>query len=105
VTIPVRKHLVTIQGASAEQQNWVDRFIGAARDGTGDWPHAHSHITLTVVPLATFVHAMEEAGWQLTADGPAERNAQPGTTVSPVPGPNQGTTYHNVLHSLLGDFH
>jgi hypothetical protein len=101
----VRKHLVTIQGASAEVQGWVDAFITSARTGTGDWPHAHSTIPMTQVPLATFTHAMEEIGWALTADGPVERTPAPGPVLDPVPDPDKGSAYHNLLHSLLGDFH
>jgi hypothetical protein len=103
---PVRKHLVTIQDASAEVQAWMDAFVDSARTGTGEWPHAHPVIPMSFVPLATFTHAMEQVGWGLTADGPVERNPTPGPVLSPVPeDPDKGSTYHNVLHSLLGNFH
>jgi hypothetical protein len=105
MTTPVRKHLVTILDASAEVQHWVDQFVAGARAGAGDWPHQHADIGLTVLPLARFTAVMAEAGWQITADGSVERSSDPGVPLSPTPGPSQGSTYHNVLHSLLGDFH
>ena len=101
MTTPVRKHLVTILDAPPEVQHWVDQFVAAARAGTGDWPHPHHEITLTVVPLETFDRVMTEAGWARTPAGPVS----PGGPVSPFPAPNNGSMYHNVLHGLLGNFH
>ena len=105
MTVPVRKHLVTVLDAAAETQHWVDQFIESARTGADGWPHPHTEITLTVLPLSKFNQAMEAAGWQLTPEGTIERGSQPGAPISPIPDPDQGSTYHNVLHSLLGDFH
>jgi hypothetical protein len=105
MTVPARKHLVTVLDATPDVQHWVDEFIAAARAGAGGWPHPHAEITLTVLPLARFIEAMEESGWELTPGGPIERGTQPGDPVSPLPGPNDGGIYHTMLHNMLGDFH
>jgi hypothetical protein len=93
MTTPVRKHLVTIDGATPEVQHWVDDFVASARAGTGDWPHPHTGITLTVVPLARLDQVLNQVGWARV------------TGRSPIPDPNSGGVYHTVLHGLLGDFH
>ncbi|WP_203786893.1 hypothetical protein [Paractinoplanes rishiriensis] len=97
MTTPVRKHLVTVVDAAPAVQAWVDQFIASARAGTGDWPHPHGGIEQTFIPLARFDAVMAEAGWARTAEGTVP--------MSPVPDPDKGGIYHNVLHSLLGDFH
>jgi hypothetical protein len=102
---PVRKHLVTIIGATEAQQQWVDRLVNSARAGTGDWPHPHPDIELTVVPLARFHEVMEDIGWQLTPDGPVDRHGPPDKVVDPIPDPNNGGMLHDAMHGLLGDFH
>jgi hypothetical protein len=102
MTTPVRKHLVTILDAPPAVQHWMDAFVAAARTGTGDWPHPHGGIPLTVVPLQTFDDVMTQVGWARAAGGPESTD---GVTLPPVPDPGRGGMYHNVLHSLLGDFH
>jgi hypothetical protein len=101
MTTPVRKHLVTVIDASPGVQDWVDQFVASARAGTGGWPHPHDGISRTTIPLARFDAVMAEVGWARTASG-ASSGPVP---LSPVPDPNQGGVYHNVLHSLLGNFH
>lgn len=102
MTTPLRKHLVTILDAPPAVQHWVDEFIASARTGSGDWPHPHGTIPMTVVPLQTFDDVMAQAGWARTAGGPQSPD---GVHSPPVPDPGRGGLYHNVLHGLLGDFH
>lgn len=101
MTTPVRKHLVTVLDAPPAVQHWVDAFVQSARSGTGDWPHPHDGIRLTVIPLARFDEVMTLVGWARTTQGPATGH----TPVDPVPDPDSGGIYHTVLHNLLGDFH
>ncbi|HYN94187.1 MAG TPA: hypothetical protein VES42_10110 [Pilimelia sp.] len=101
----LHKHLVTIQDATPETQAWVDRFIAAARAGTGNWPHAHQTIPMTVVPLATFERVMASVGWTATPAGPVERHPHGDDPVHPQPGPSDGSAWHDALHGMLGDFH
>ena len=96
MSVPVRKHLVTILDAPPEVQHWTDQFIAAARAGTGAWPHPHDGIPMTVVPLATFDAVMAQVGWART---PA------GVPADPFPDPNDGSRWHDALHGLLGNFH
>lgn len=97
MTSEIRKHLVTVIDAPAATQDWVDQFIEAARSGLGDWPHPHDGIVRTVIPLARFDAVMTQVGWARTTEGTIP--------LDPVPDPDNGSIYHNVLHGLLGDFH
>lgn len=100
-------HLVTVLGASEETQQWVDAFIAAAQAGAGDWPHPHPDIPPTVIPLEVFQAAIEAGGLGVIAEqraGGGAAQARPATDPAPDD-PSKGGTYHNVLHSLLGDFH
>lgn len=101
MTTPVRKHLVTVVDAAPAVQDWVDQFIASARAGTGDWPHPHTGIALTVIPLAQFDAVLAQAGWARTAEGASNGPI----LMDPVPDPDNGSIYHNVLHGLLGNFH
>lgn len=101
MTTPIRKHLVTIQGAPPSVQRWVDEFVAAARTGIGDWPHPHDTIPMTLVPYERFLDVVRHLGWDMGTEGPVS-GAVP---LGPVPRPHSGGVYHEALHSLLGDFH
>ncbi|GAB2961827.1 hypothetical protein GCM10027280_58310 [Micromonospora polyrhachis] len=119
--------VVSIVDAPDDVQQWVDALVEAARVGEGDFPHPHPDPPSRVLTLADLLHAIERAysvggvPWSIVErgfppiDGMAatdvtvviERTAAPATIKhddDPVR-PNSGTSAHNLLHSMLGDFH
>jgi hypothetical protein len=97
------KRLLTIIDAPAGVQQWVDAFVASARAGTGEWPHPHPTVPMTTVSAATFAQCVEKylgEAWWIVAPGSPERKPAPIPT-----DPDSGSAYHNLLHSLLGDFH
>jgi hypothetical protein len=106
-------NVVTVLDGTAEAQSWVDILVVQARSGVGDWPHAHpvippSQITMPELDSAIgrfFV--MDGRPWSVPSDGYPPLDP-PGRPVADPHGGdpgNRGTRGHNLLHSLLGDFH
>jgi hypothetical protein len=110
--------LVVLDDGSTAAQHWLDQAVQAAVAGSpGEWPHAHSQVPSTNVSLSTLVHAIENSFWVgnqpwsvVTMGFPPP----PGAVIGPTqlagdPPPDddmsRGSMYHNMLHSLLGNFH
>ncbi|KXK60751.1 hypothetical protein AWW66_17255 [Micromonospora rosaria] len=103
---------VVVVDGTVEVQQWLDDVLAAARLGSpGDWPHSHSDVPRATVTLDEVAKAI---GACFTADGVPWSVALLG--LPPLPGepfpvlagthhPAKGSAYHNMLHSLLGDFH
>ncbi|MFD2767971.1 hypothetical protein [Micromonospora eburnea] len=110
---------VLVTDGTPDVQQWLDKVVDAARLGTpGDWPHPHTEIPRAVITLDRLAKeiavcfAFAGVPWSLAEDGlPPLPGAQPGSTselAARDPGhtdPTKGSAYHNLMHSLLGDFH
>jgi hypothetical protein len=110
-TVPQQGRILTIANAPPGVQEWVDAFVEAARAGApGDWPHPHPEVPQKTVSLEALWRRIEEnfgsaqGPWSVVANG-----FPPTLSVAEQrkgePDPSKGSSYHNLLHSLLGDFH
>jgi hypothetical protein len=106
-------NVVTVLDGTAEAQFWVDTLVAQARSGAGDWPHAHPVIPsgqITLVELHSAIgryFVMDGRPWSVPRDGYPPLDPSPLPVADPHDGDagNRGTRGHNLLHSLLGDFH
>jgi len=106
---------LSIVDAPDDVQQWVDALVEAARVGGGEFPHPHPDPPSRVLTLADLLHAIERTysfggvPWSIV-----ERGFPPIDGTAALPAikhdddpvwPNSGTSAHNLLHSMLGDFH
>jgi hypothetical protein len=107
-------HLVLVSDGQPEDQQWVDAFIASAQSGAGDWPHTHPDIPRTSVTVDRLWKAIADnvqfdgVPWSVAEQGyPPFAGTEPAMIVSPPPpgDPNRGSVSHNLLHSILGNFH
>jgi hypothetical protein len=106
-------NVVTVLDGTAEAQSWVDTLVAQARSGTADWPHAHPAIPPSRITLSGLHAAIERyfvldgRPWSVPRDGYPLLGLSPHPVADPHGGDsgNRGTRSHNLLHSLLGDFH
>ncbi|WP_158277821.1 hypothetical protein [Pseudosporangium ferrugineum] len=112
--IAASARLVLVDDGGPEDQQWMDQFIASALSGEGDWPHAHPGIPRTVVSLDQVWRAIaaniraDGEPWSVRELGyPPLPGTVPASIAAPPPPdhPNKGSTSHNLLHSILGDFH
>ncbi|MFI7547877.1 hypothetical protein [Actinoplanes sp. NPDC049599] len=104
---------VTVVDGTAEAQEWVDTLVAQARTGTGDWPHKHPAVPAARITLAQLHVAIEHnyfadgRPWSVERDGyPPLEPGPAGLGARPDEDPgNRGSMSHNLLHSILGDFH
>lgn len=102
---------VLIVDAPPEVQSWVDSFIISAHTGAGNFPHPHPDIpaaTLTLAELEQVVRtALGSLPWGEGAaiSGGEVGAARPHHDPEHDTDPSTGSAYHNLLHSMLGDFH
>ncbi|BEL04395.1 hypothetical protein Q0Z83_025860 [Actinoplanes sichuanensis] len=106
-------NVVIVLDGTTEAQSWVDLLVVQARSGVGGWPHAHPTIPpsqITVSELNSAIgrfFVMDGRPWSVPGDGYPPLD-QPGHPVADPgagdPG-NRGTRAHNLLHSLIGNFH
>jgi hypothetical protein len=105
-------HIVAPKTTPPQFQGWLDAVVEAARKGApGDWPHAHPDLPSTEITMATFKRAVEanfeSSGepWSLERHGLPPLPGEDADHKAGDPDPNKGSSYHNLMHSLLGDFH
>ncbi|HWS38057.1 MAG TPA: hypothetical protein VN408_35645 [Actinoplanes sp.] len=106
-------NVVTVLDGPEEAQSWMDTVVAQARSGTGDWPHAHPIIPpgqITVSELHSVIgrfFVLDGRPWSVPGDGYPPLDLP----LVPIDDPNgadpgsRGTRAHNLLHSLLGNFH
>jgi hypothetical protein len=105
--------VVTVSDGTAEAQAWVDTLVARAQTGAGDWPHAHPAIPATRITLSQLHFAIEhnfvvdQRPWKVAQDGYPPLDPSPSQLTAgrgDDPG-SRGSMSHNLLHSILGDFH
>lgn len=118
-TKPETASRVVVIDGTPEAQQWLDTFIHAAQAGTpGDWPHPHAGIPGRRIKMSDLVAAIAmnfadaDGAWSIADRGfppppGGEVSVSAGAANAPRPpeDPSKGSAYHNLLHSLLGDFH
>ncbi|MFG1610286.1 hypothetical protein [Actinoplanes sp. NPDC049265] len=108
--------LVIVGDGGPADQQWMDAFIMSAQSGAGDWPHGHPDIPRTTVTrdqvwLAIAENVQIDGGpWSVAELGypPITGPSSPMLAARPRPphdDPNRGSVSHNLLHSILGNFH
>jgi hypothetical protein len=111
-----QRRILSIVDAPADVQQWVDSFIESARIGGGAaWPHPHPFMPTSTRTLGSLVASIEAnfsrngTAWSVVDNGFPPSTDLPVLAVaaqpSDEPAPNVGSAYHNLLHSLLGNFH
>ena len=106
--------VVVLNGVPADQQ-WMDQVTASARKGGDDWPHPHQSLPtgqVTQVELYKLIAAaFAVAGrpWSVATDGYPPIDGAVSAIAPPPPtddpDPSRGSSMHNLLHSILGDFH
>jgi hypothetical protein len=106
-----RARKLSVVGAPEEVQRWVDAFVESALDGHGDWPHQHIELPTTQTSLGRLWSAIQKdfasvtgQPWSVVSRG---FPPLPGSPLPPLPDDERprDSSYHNLLHSLFGDFH
>jgi hypothetical protein len=114
VDAAVNVRLVVVSDGGPEDQQWMDAFVASAQSGAGDWPHTHSSIPQASVTLDRLWTAIADnvqlggAPWSVAELGyPPLTGTEPAMIAAPPPSddPNRGSISHNLLHSILGNFH
>jgi hypothetical protein len=122
-TVRVDNPVVLVDG-TAEAKAWLGDLVAQARGGLGDWPHPHPAIPAARITLAQLHNAISanytvdgkpwsvaQQGYPPLQGGPPSVAAVAGggptdvAAVHPPDDPSKGSSSHNVLHSILGDFH
>ena len=104
---------VTVSDGTAEAQAWVDTLVAKAQKGADDWPHPHPSVPATRITLSQLHVAIEhnfvvdQRPWSVERDGypPLEPDPSQATAGGDEDPGNRGSMSHNLLHSILGDFH
>lgn len=105
---------VIVLGGVPGDQHWMDQVTSAARKGAGDWPHPHEplprgHVTQAMLyKLIATQFAVDGRPWSVATDGYPPIDDAESSIASPPsddPDPSRGSSMHNLLHSILGDFH
>ncbi|MEU4624777.1 hypothetical protein AB0G04_32995 [Actinoplanes sp. NPDC023801] len=105
--------IVLVSDGEPVDQRFVDLLVTAGQSGEGDWPHAHPRIPRSVITRAQLWRAVAEnfrfdgEPWSVPDHGYPSLVGPPATSVvdPPPEEPNRSSVSHNLLHSILGDFH
>lgn len=104
---------VIVVDGTPQAQAWMDAVVTSARAGGTDWPHPHDKIPRGRVTLerlhATIAAQFNRDGrpWKVEVDGypPVTGEIATAAAREPHEDPSRGSAMHNLLHSILGNFH